>query len=483
MSETNRTRISIVRESTFGTTPASPAMLEIPFNSSSLTSSPNTTVSEEIRSDRQTADLFLVGEESSGDISGELQGLAYDKLIEGAFYNSITKSEEVENETVGGSVTIDSSAVDGSVVVSSGGDNFAADDIVRLSGFSNNENNQQFVVTSSTTTNIDGASGTVTEASSPVGARVKKVGVKGAAGDIVAATGPNSLTSTSLDFTTLGLTEGMWLKLGGSASANQFDTAANNDFVRILSISANQLTFDIVPTGWSADTASGKEIYIFIPDYVRNGTTQFSHSIEQSYLDIGRHQKFTGMVVGSMSLSMDSQSIIGTTFTFTGKRGEYDTSGFSGATYFRRQSRTALNTSSNVGKFAEGGTEISGTNLVTSASVDITNNLRARTAVGSLGATSIGAGTSDITGSLSTYFDTEDLLNKVISNTDTSMQFSLKDNGGAVTFLDLPRMKFSSGSTSISGRNDDVMAELEFQALADPVLGFQAQMLFFDSVE
>lgn len=486
MTDSNRSRISVIRESTFGVTPTSPQMQELPFNSSSLSAAPNTVASEEIVSDRQTTDLYLVGVEASGDIAAELKGVAFETLLEGALFNDWVKTAELENKTASGTITeIDTVAAGGDIVVTSGGADFAVDDIVRTSGFRNSENNQQFVVTAATSTNIDGASGMVNETNPPVGARVKKVGFRAASGDLSLSTGPAALESAgATDFTTItGLDAGNWIKLGGSATGNKFDTADDNGYYRISSVTATKITFDQTPANFSADTGTGKSIEVFIPDYLRNGVKNYSHTVEQSYLEIDEHQYFRGATVGSMELSLESQSIISTTFGFTCKEGEYLDNAVSGATRYSRQNRTAFNTSSNVGEIAEAGSAVTGPNYIMSASVSLNNNLRPRNAIGSLGAVSVGAGRCNVTGSLSTYFGNIDLLKKVINNTDTSLRFRLKDNGGAVMFVDLPRIKLSDGGTPIQGTDQDVMADLSYQAIKHETLGHTIQLMSFDSVE
>ena len=76
---------------------------------------------------------------------------------------------------------------------------------------------------------------------------MKVVGFQAASGDITAtATG---LGSTSLDFTTLGLAVGQWIKIGGSATADKFATAALNSTARITAIAATALTLDHLPHG------------------------------------------------------------------------------------------------------------------------------------------------------------------------------------------------------------------------------------------
>ncbi len=85
MSDTNRVGVRIARS------PATEAPILNPqltlealryTGAPGLAFVPNTIVSEEIRSDRQTSDLILVGGEAGGDTNFELSFGAFDLLIE-----------------------------------------------------------------------------------------------------------------------------------------------------------------------------------------------------------------------------------------------------------------------------------------------------------------------------------------------------------------------------------------------------------------
>ena len=94
MSESNRVEIKYVAESTYGTTPTnSTAWQALRFTSHSLSGSPSTVVSKEIRSDRQVSDLILVSQQVGGEIQGEFSCLTYDDLIQATHINLLASSE------------------------------------------------------------------------------------------------------------------------------------------------------------------------------------------------------------------------------------------------------------------------------------------------------------------------------------------------------------------------------------------------------
>lgn len=81
----NRTAIRIVPETTFGTTPATPALQNLRYTGESLSFNQRSVTSDEIRSDRSTVDLVRVGAEVSGDINVEMSFESFQDLLEGAF--------------------------------------------------------------------------------------------------------------------------------------------------------------------------------------------------------------------------------------------------------------------------------------------------------------------------------------------------------------------------------------------------------------
>ena len=85
-----RTDIRRVREATWGTTPATPALTYTRFTGESLSDSLTTETSQEIRSDRAPADLIVTDASAGGGIDFELSYGTYDDLFEDAFMGTWT---------------------------------------------------------------------------------------------------------------------------------------------------------------------------------------------------------------------------------------------------------------------------------------------------------------------------------------------------------------------------------------------------------
>lgn len=480
MADATSTRVSIVRETEYGVLPANPQMQMLRFNSSNLSANITSTTSDEINDTRNISDSSMVGVENSGDIETELSLLSHDQLIEGAMFSSWSRMPEVTNKAVNSPIA---SISDDTVTLVSGGAVFEPGMIVKLSGFAEGSLNRKAVVVSSSATELVLDRSLGTAASAPIGTRIKAVGVQAETDDIVATA--NGLTSTILDFTELNIAVGCWVKLGGSATATRFTRTENNGFCRVSFIGENMLTFDIVPEGFDADSGSGKTIEIFTGDYIRNGTTRHSYSVEQLYLDTTPvvRQMFRGVVVGSLSLSMEAQSIVTCSFNLMGSESEYMDVAPTGQSYYRLSNTEILNTSSNVGRIAEAGARIAGRNCIMSAAINLDNNLRGRPCIGSLAYRDIGAGRCNVSGNLNTYFGSAILAKKILSNEESSVDFRFSGLDSSTVIYDLPRLKFTEGSTPISGIDSDVMLDAGFQALVHPTENYTLHIQSFDVTE
>jgi len=485
MSNTNRVALRAALESSFGVVPTAPVLRDLCITGApSLAFTPETTVSEKIRSDRQIDDLILVGGEAGGDVNSELAFSVHDFLLEGAFFNSF----QVRNERLNDEVTTEITAVTGTEFTVLTGGVPVVNDIVRGEGFSVAANNAYHVIDGvPSATQFTTATATA-EATPPNQARLTTVGRRGAAGDLVLTiAGTSTLGSTVLDFTTLGLQAGDWIALDALPVA-----PTSEGFYRIaITPTATLITFDIVPVGAVTDTPAGA-MDIYMGERLINGVQFQSYSLEEVFEDHSpvTFQYFRGMTVDGMVLTAPSQSIVSIVFTFSGKDGFYSDTGLpaivpdqlpavdgptarvGAATTVTSLPVNVLNSSSNVARISRGGVPIVGANFVLEASVEIANNLRQLNAVGFLGATKIGDGEFGVTGSLNTYFDDASLARDVVANAETSFDMRFVDNAGHAIVIDAPRIKFSEGAPEVPSKNEDVTIALAYQAIREPVFNY-----------
>lgn len=470
MTDSNQTQLAYVEEVTIGTTPGSPSMRLIRFTGESLAHNITNVQSNEIRTDRMVTDLVQVGAVNAGSINWELSfpltRTFFSDFLESALYNAWTLAPEKFNVTADSSIT-DAGTVANTYAVDAGGTAFVLGHLVRASAFTNGANNQLFKVASSTATTVVGSALSLTaETAPPAKARLKVVGFEGASGDLTAETA--SLDSTTLDLTTLGLQVGQWLKIGGTAAGEQFATAADNDWVRISgTITANSIPLDNLPSFWAADTGSAKTIRVWFGDVLKNGTTRKSFTIEKGFLEQSAtsYIDHRGMVVGGMNLNVSANEIMTGNFSFLGMSASVDETALDG-TPTAASTEEVLNAVANVGRISEAGAEVVGPNYVQSVSLAVNNNLREKSAIGTLGLIDVGAGTFEITGTLNAFFGNKTLYEKYLGGTASNVNWRVAKGTKAVV-MTVPNLKFETGTVVASGANQDVVSELGFRAILD----------------
>ena len=80
----NRTAIRLAKETVFNTIPTSPAFQNMRYTGETIAYAVNTVTSSEIRADRMTSDLIVVGASVSGDVNFELSYGSFDTILEAA---------------------------------------------------------------------------------------------------------------------------------------------------------------------------------------------------------------------------------------------------------------------------------------------------------------------------------------------------------------------------------------------------------------
>lgn len=487
MSDANRTAVRYVEELTPGTTPASPAFTEMRILSSDLGTELNTVVSNELRADRQITDLIQVGQTPGGTVPFELHFNALDDLARGAFQSEWLQFPVRDNFGSADSQITDLVAGTGVVTVAAAGSDYRRNagtyqvgHVVRHSGFTNAGNNGLYRISAATATSYTiPTAGLVNETAPPAAARSKVVAIQGIAGDIAAtATG---LTSTALNWATLGVVAGMWIKIGGPGATDTFATApANNGWARVGAVNAGTLTLDILPAGWGVDAGAGRTIMVFVGDAIRNGVTPRSYTFEEEFTDLGEFHYYRGAQLNTLQMNVSAQEILTGSVEALALSSPVPGARVAGATTLAAGTGDVLAASAGVGQLLENGAPL-GANVPMALSLNITNTLRRRNAVGVSGSASIGTGRFNVTGSLNTYYGSNAILTKARNSTATSFMLRAVDPSGTRGWIiDLPRIKFGNANPSVPGIDQDRMLEVPIQGLRAPALGYTMQLQRFE---
>lgn len=367
----------------------------------------------------------------------------------------------------------------GGYTVASGGA-LAAGTLVYAKGLAVAANNGLKVVASgsgATNIRVDG----LTAETAPANARVDVAGVQGASGDIEVNSDGN-LISTVLDFTTLGLTAGQVIWVGGSSAGTQFATAANTGFARIEAVTANLITLDKKATVFAADNGSGKTIQLLFGRFLRNVSVDDADFLERSfqfelaYENLGNpsgdeYEYSKGNYCNQVTFNLPLTEKATVNFEFVGTDTEVPTSSRkSGASSAVAPTRTeAFNTTADVARLRI--TQVDETGLTTdfkNLTLTLNNNVNPEKVIGTLGAKYMNYGNLDLGIESQLLFTEGDVVAAIRNNTTLTMDFALKNSDGGL-FFDIPSLTLSGGTKDFPV-NESVLINTTATAFADATL-------------
>lgn len=206
---------------------------------------------------------------------------------------------------------------------------------------------------------------------------------------------------------------------------------------------------------WAVDTPTAGT------DKLTAGLIRRSFTIERHFADINEYIRYTGCEVNSLSLSVAPNAIVTGAFTMIGKDQDPSNAVVAGSTYSASTGGTPFDSFS--GSVLEGGVAIG---IVTSIDLNIENSIEPNFVVGSATTAGNTIGRSNVTGSVTAYFDSMALMNKFINETSTSLKFDLVSDLGNTLSVELPNVKYGSGQPDVSG-DGSITLSLDFQALYD----------------
>ena len=216
--------------------------------------------------------------------------------------------------------------------------------------------------------------------------------------------------------------------------------------------------------------ATGEKL---IGQTIKNGTTERSFTIEESYLDVFMYRLFNGMRISTMGMDLSTGSIATGSFGLMGTRAtiEAETDAVTEPSWLGSGSRTAapttkvLNATANVGNVIINGAIAQA--CFQSLSLNLDNTLRSLMCIGSKDPTAINYGRQTISGNISNLFANWDIYQKMLDHEDIALSFGLIAPGGqGGIHIHLPRVTLSTDTVNLSGGNDsDVQESIDWSAL------------------
>lgn len=455
-----------------------------------------------IASDRQRRKGVTVDLDAQVGFQADLTQYNLQDLFQGLMFANFRAKTEFGG--AGEVVSVNSS---NQFTAASGLTAFAVGDLVVLRNGTQVAGNSNRVlrVTAATGTLLTVAQTLVAE-TLPTGAKLVKVGVRTAAGDLdVNAAGAFPvITSTTLNFSTLGLTPGEFIWIGGDDSLTTFSTAANNCLARVRTVSANSITIDKASKGamvTEANTLNTVEIYV--GRVLKN--EQVANQVRRTYQverQLGapddaspsqiQSEYFTGCVfneavfniaaaekltVDCKFVSADQETRTGVTGLKAGTRPAIENaSGYNGAS---DNKRIRL---SKVVAGDEAPTPLNA--LFPSCTVTVNNGVEPLKAIGRLGAFDMSEGDFTVNVSVSGYFTSLDSIAAVRNNESLTFDcYEYLNNQGWV--FDMPLVTAGDGSVTVE-KDKPMMIPLTLEAASgeevDTNLDHTLCMTWFDGL-
>lgn len=244
--------------------------------------------------------------------------------------------------------------------------------------------------------------------------------------------------------------DGQWIQIAGFTG----DTN-NNGLGKVTAAAAGQLTI----SGHDlADDAAGETVTLK-GTLLHNGTTESSFLIEKQ-LASNVFEYFTGMEVASAGFTFTLDDFVTVSTDWLGKAAARATATQGDGSPTAATTNDSMNTIDSLSVYID--TALT-TLDVTSFNFTITPNLREKRALGNLGSIGIGAGTFTITGSLDIHNEDNSLLSDLDSFTTKGLAIAVADAAGNKYVFDFPSVKFTSGTRTTPGQDQDVLTSVGFE--------------------
>ncbi len=482
--DTNTVNLAIAREATLGVLPATPLWEDQEPNDIGRFGLVNTLVQRDpISKDRMERAGVLTDAESAVEWEGDWTISAFRAVGESfVLANFIGPAVFDRTDSLAAEATGYGVAAGGALTIRT---------LVFGRGFTTAANNgTKEVDAASTGVLIIVVGGLTVEAAPPEGATVEVAGVRGASGDFeIDANG--DWISTALDLTTLSLTVGQIIHIGGVAAANRFATAADFGPARIVSIATNLVVLENRSQAYSTDDGSTKQIDILFGQFLRPvavdagdyNSISFTAELTSPNLGTGgatRYEYASGNMMNTLGFSIPNAdkctmnvAAIGTT---TGD--PTATRDPEGVNSILPVATEGLSSSIDVARlrFKDYDTLGFGSCFKT-LDLQISNNVSAEKCIATLGAKGINIGTLNVVLNAEINLSDEQVIKDMNGNVTANLDFVVRNADGAMA-VDFPAFKLGGGQRSFP-RNEKVRLALENRAFKDPTLGYPISFSMF----
>lgn len=272
---------------------------------------------------------------------------------------------------------------------------------------------------------------------------------------------PNTwkMETTANDFSTKNWVVGQFIKVTGFAQGDFY--------ARVTSISS--LLIDIVPSEDVPTQAAGDSVTIAALDYMRNGVTNKSYTLQKEFTDLSTPEyfNFTGCRINTLNFGMETGGLTTLSFDVLGKTGAMTETQFSGATVNPAGTTPVFSSTKNIKSIQFGDDPGANTYKTSSLSIDVDNALREQQAIGNLNAVGVEPGRLNVTANAEIYFENSTLWDIFKATTETKLTVVLEDADGKTYVIYLPRVKLTEAEVTSEGLDGDIFQTYTMQAKLD----------------
>jgi hypothetical protein len=279
---------------------------------------------------------------------------------------------------------------------------------------------------------------------------------------VTVATADNTLSATGIEGTGGGaLSAGDWVKISGFAAAN------NNGWFKVTAVVTNKITLgeakDVSGTTTLTAVSGATGVKVQKMKYITGSTLVKSVAFEEAQEDIGSGLFFQtlGNMCDAWDMSFQPDQIIKGTFNFLGKTYTTPYTSTKGGTIQAAPIYDPMQSNDALSYLSIDGTPVA---MVTGLDFSLKNSLAQYLAVAGQNVAKIGRGDSDLTGTLTMFFDADTYWTKYLTETSVSLTSKFMDLSGLRGYaFDIPRIKFTD--STLQRAKDNTLQSLPFQAL------------------
>lgn len=504
--KTNRLSFAFAVESTLGVLPGSPTWKLLEPNDITSWGAVTTKVARDpISPDRQRRKGTTTDRDSTVEFAHDLTREVFMDFIEGfSFVNArwpYSGSTTRQAPIASGAAFLDLEAVNSTASFDHGAITTAmtVGRLVFVRGFDIAANNGMHEVDATSTTTLTEVTVAPTDETpgNVDNATMEIAGHRGATADLTWTFATKTLGSTALDFTTLGLSPGQVVHLGGLTSTNQF--AEGTAYARVspsVAITATAIVFDKVSGDLAtADGAgTGKDVDLLYGAFIRNVTTTAADFLERSFqfelampnlaaASATLWEYAEGNLANQVTFQLPLADKAIVEFGFIGTdTDDPETPQRSGAsTPITTVQTTAYNTSADIARLRLQQVDETGlTTCFKSVNLTLNNQVTPEKCLGTLGASEMNTGTYLVDVELQMLLTNADVIAAIKANETVTFDFVIKNDDGAIC-VDIPSMTLGAGDRELP-RNESVKLNSTGEAFRDAVLDYTAAFSLIPAV-